>query len=63
MESLKTLPLVVNPGDWLFTCDLEDAYHSAALHEESRGLVGHRVPMGAEALQRCKEPGSSQRTA
>ena len=52
MESLKTLPMVVSEGDWLFTCDLEDAYYSAQLTEESRNLFGAKVSMKPEALKR-----------
>ena len=27
-ETLKSVSLIMNKGDWLLTCDLEDAYYS-----------------------------------
>ena len=39
-ETLKTVPLVVRQGDWLFSVDLTDAYHQWLLLERSRRSIG-----------------------
>jgi len=57
MECLKAVPMIVNPGDWMFTIDLEDAYYSAGLHPESRGLFGHKVMLPVAALKVLAEAG------
>jgi hypothetical protein len=44
-ETLRTVPLVVRQGDWLFSVDLTDAYHQWLLVEESRRLFGHSVEL------------------
>ena len=57
MESLRTLPVVVKPGDLMFTCDLEDAFYSAMLTEESRNLFGAKLKLDADMVQRCDRTG------
>ena len=52
METLRTLPMVVNPGDWMVSCDLEDAYYTCGLKKESRGLFGAKFKAPAEVLAR-----------
>ena len=52
METLRTLPMVVNPGDWMVSCDLEDAYYTCGLKKESRGLFGAKFTAPAEVLAR-----------
>ena len=56
-ESLNAVPLVVNKGDWMFTLDLEDAYYSFLLQEESRNLFGGKLEMDDEAKQKLAEGG------
>ena len=56
MESLKTLPLAVRPGDLMFTCDLEDAFYSGKLVPRSRGLFASRVRMHDDMIKRCTPP-------
>jgi hypothetical protein len=56
-ETLKTLGLVLNPGDWMFTTDLEDAYYSMRLTEESRNLFGASLRMDKPSLKKLEEAG------
>jgi hypothetical protein len=56
-ETLKTVPLVVSSGDWLFSIDLTDAYHQWSLTEESRRLFGHSVWLSQEQVQALFEAG------
>ena len=53
-ETLKTLGLVLNPGDYMFTTDLEDAYYSMCLTEESRNLFGASLRMDKPSLEKLK---------
>jgi hypothetical protein len=56
-ETLRTVPLVVRPGDWLFSIDLTDAYHQFALTERSRRLFRHRIRLQQEDVRRLAELG------
>ena len=56
-ESLNAVPLVVNKGDWMFTLDLEDAYYSFLLQEESRNLFGGKLQMDDEAKAKLAAEG------
>ena len=56
-ETLKSVPLLLNKGDWMLTMDLEDAYYSCLLTEDSRNLFGAKVSMGKEQWQQLKEKG------
>jgi hypothetical protein len=56
-ETLKTVPLVVQKNDWIFSIDLTDAYHQFLLVEESRRLFGHSVLITAAQLLVLKEAG------
>jgi hypothetical protein len=56
-ETLKTLGLVLNPGDYMFTTDLEDAYYSMCLTEESRNLFGASLRMDKPSLEKLKAAG------
>ena len=47
----------MNKGDWLLTCDLEDAYYSCLLTEDSRNLFGGKVNMSKEQWQKLKAEG------
>ena len=53
-ETLRTVPLVVRPGDWLFSIDLTDAYHQFALTVKSRRLFGHSIRLQQEDVQRLE---------
>jgi len=39
MENLFTVPLVVEPGDWLFTVDLCDAYYHLSMHDTAKPFL------------------------
>ena len=58
-ETLKTLELVPNPGDYnvMFTTDLEDAYYSMCLTEESCNLFGASPRMDKPSLEKLKPVG------
>ena len=56
-ETLKTVPLVVQQNDWIFSIDLTDAYHQFLLVEQSRRLFGHSVIVTAEQLRQLEEAG------
>ena len=47
-ETLNPVPLIMNKGEWLLTCDLEDAYYSCLLTGDSRNLFGGKVDMSKE---------------
>lgn len=51
-ETLKTVPLVVAQGDWLFSVDFTDAYYQIFLHLASQRLVGAAIELTQEQL-RC----------
>ena len=42
-ETLKTVPLVVAQGDWLFSIDFTDAYYQLLLDAASQKLVGASI--------------------
>ena len=58
-ETLKSVPLIMNKGEWLLTCDLEDAYHRCLLTEDSRNLFGGKVNnvMAKEQWRKLKAEG------
>ena len=56
-ESLNAIPLVVKQGDFMFTLDLEDAYYSFLLQEESRNLFGGKLEFSEQMQARLKEEG------
>ena len=56
-ESLNAIPLVVKQGDFMFTLDLEDAYYSFLLEEESRNLFGGKLEFSEQMQARLKEEG------
>ena len=56
-ETLNSVLLVLNKGDWMLTMDLEDAYYSCLLTEDSRNLFGAKVNMDKEQWQQLKEKG------
>ena len=47
----------MNKGDWLLTCDLEDAYYSCLLTEDSRKLFGGKINMSNEQWQKLTAKG------
>ena len=56
-ETLKTVPLVVRQGDWLFSVDLTDAYHQWLLLERSRRLFGHSLELTQAQLRKLHVAG------
>ena len=52
MESLKLLPMVLKPNDVMFTLDLEGAYYSVRLLEESRNLMAAKLKLTAATVER-----------
>jgi hypothetical protein len=56
-ETLKTVPLVVRQGDWLFSIDLTDAYHQWLLLEKSRRLFGHSLELSQDQVQELSDVG------
>ena len=57
MESMKTLPVVIEKNDYMFTVDLEDAYYSAQLTEESRNLFGAQLELDEKSLELLRAAG------
>lgn len=56
-ETLKTVPLVVRQGDWLFSVDLTDAYHQWRMTEKSRRLFGHSLELTQQQMRELEEAG------
>ena len=56
-ETLKTVPLVVQKNDWIFSIDLTDTYHQFLLVGENRRLFGHPVLITTAQLLALQEAG------
>jgi hypothetical protein len=56
-ETLRTVPLVMKQGDWLFMVDLTDAYHQFFLTVRSRRLFGHRIVFPQALLDQLERAG------
>ena len=49
-ESLRTVPLAVTPGCYMFTIDLESGYDAVELKKSCRGLFGISIVFSAERI-------------
>ena len=56
-ETLRTVPLVVVKGDWLFSIDFTDAYYQILLDLASQRLVGAEVDLTQQQVQELKDAG------
>ena len=50
-ETLRTVPLVVSQGDWIFSIDFTDAYYQLLLDSESQSLVGAKIEVTQAQIQ------------
>ena len=56
-EGLCIVPLVVSPGDRLFSVDATDAYYQLFLHESSRRLLGASIRLTQQQILQLHEAG------
>ena len=56
-ETLRTVPLVVEQGDWLFSIDFTDAYYQIFLHRASQRLVGAAIELEQHQVRCLEERG------
>jgi len=56
-ETLKTVPLVVDQGDWIFSIDFTDAYYQLLLDAVSQRLVGAGLELTQEQVQALANEG------
>lgn len=56
-EGLKTVPLVVAPGDWLFSIDLTEACYQLPLEETTRRLFGASLSFSQQQMQELEREG------
>jgi hypothetical protein len=56
-ETLRTVPLVVDQGDWLFSIDFTDAYYQLLVQEKCRELIGARIVLTQQQVQELFEAG------
>ena len=59
-EGLKTLPLVLKPGDWMVSIDLHSGYDALQLTQGSRALFGVRVVLTAQEVEELLQLGLLQ---
>ena len=56
-ETLRTVPLVVEKDDWVFSIDFTDAYYQLHLDDLSKRLVGAAVEFTQEQVRELRKAG------